>query len=185
MPAKRKPSKRSPKPAPAPKVKRRRGRPDFLPTKEQRELVKTLAAYRIPQDEMALQVINPGTGRPISETTLKSAFQEDIQIGYATGRVRLIAATMQSALGVVETVTEGGQVVRRVTKDGNITAQIWLGKSLYGMREAEAPAGAVKDHAMAIAADIPDEDKQQIDDARRVAFVMARGALLLKKAKGT
>ena len=115
-----------PSPSPAPSAsKRGRGRPPgdgFHPTQEQREFVKALIGYRIPEDEVCLLVINPKTRKPIAPMTLRKHFGEEIKTGFATGRMRIMAASFRSAIG---------------DKDhpGNVTAQIWLSKCLYGMRE--------------------------------------------------
>lgn len=170
MAAKRKPSKPSPKPAEKPK--RGRGRPEgtgFHPTDEQRSMVRAMAGYRIPQDEMCLLIINPKNKLPISLITLRKHFSEEIRQGYAHLKTRIMAATVRNALGEVEQLPDGRS---RVLREGNVTAQIWLGKTLLGMREkVDIEAPPVIDEA----------DDSTLDAARRVAFTMAMGAKLAEK----
>jgi len=182
MPAKRKPSKPSPKSALKPK--RSAGRPDFVPTEADRRTVQALAVYAIPQDEMCLHVINPQTGKPICINVLKKWFEHELAMGKAQGRSRVMAATFRNALGETETITEGDRVITRQTVPGNVTAQIWLGKTLYGMRESDpVPRGVPPDPAQAAAAGVPDEQATAISQARDVAFAMALGKKLLENKK--
>ena len=161
MPPKRKPTKPSPKPAakPKPAEKRGRGRPRFVPTQDHRDLVKAMAGYRMPQDEMCL-LVKHADGKPIALPTLRLHFREELDAGFASGKMRVMAATFRNAIG---------------DKDhpGNVTAQIWLGKTLYGMREqvvVEVPPPE------------PNAEENLLDAARRVAFTLAMGASLAKKA---
>jgi len=167
------PNKRSPKTRPKKALGLRpRGRPPgdgFKPTDEQRAVVTTCAGYRMPEDEIARVVINPKTGQPISKKTLIKHFRAELDNGFATIKMRVHAAMVRSACGV-----EG--------KDGkfdlppNVTAQIWLGKTLYGMREnvaVEVPAAATLG---------PEgQDGITLENARRVAFALSLGASIVEK----
>lgn len=186
MPKRKSRSKRSSAPAkgskakarPAAAAKRRTaGRPEFVPTDAQKNLVKSMAGYRIPQDEMALLVINPGTNKPISETTLKKVFAEELAQGYANLRVRIMAASVRSALGIVKQGPNGETIVEQ---QGNVTAQIWLQKTLYGAREPGRGPGDDQPPPPVMPGD---EGTPMLDAARRVAFVLARGAAQAKAAK--
>jgi hypothetical protein len=131
-----------------------------------------MAGYRMPQDEMALLIINPQTKRPISETTLKHHFADELAQGYASLRMRIMAATVRNALGEVR---QGPNGQAEVVRDGNVTAQIWLQKTLYGAREqvdVAAPAGIKAD-----------EEISTLDAARRVAFTLALGARIMREQK--
>lgn len=59
------------------------GRKRFQPDDKQRLTVSIMAACGMPHEEIARQVINPDTGLPISEKTLRSAFREDLDQGKA------------------------------------------------------------------------------------------------------
>ena len=170
------PSKPSRKPAAKPRVPHRatgkpRGQPPFTPTDEQRAMVKAAAGYRIPEDEICLVIINPRSKRPISGMTLRKHFADEIAQGYASLRIRIMAATVRNALGIV---TQGPDGKVTVEREGNVTAQIWLQKTLYGAREHVdvVPPTPVQTE---------DEELITLNSARRVAFTMALGARIVKQ----
>lgn len=79
----------APKRARKPKI----GRPEgtgYHPTKDQRGLVESLAGRGLPQDQIARLVLNPATGEPISETTLKVHFHNELQSGIAKANATVI-----------------------------------------------------------------------------------------------
>lgn len=126
-------------------------------------MVKMMAAYRVPQDEMAMAIINPNNSQPISETLLKQKFAAELKLGYLEGRNRIMAATFKSAT------------------EGNVTAQIWLQKVLYGFHEkmrVDLPGGPEKEGG-GVARD--PEEMDELERARRVAFVLAMGANMSKR----
>ena len=177
MPKKRKPSKPLQTPAAKPKPHRAtgkpRGRPEgtgFHPTDEQRAMVKAAAGYRIAEDEICKVVINPKTKRPISRTTLQQHFRDEIDQGYATLHIRIMAATVRNALGDIRQGPDGRT---EVVREGNVTAQIWLQKTLYGARElVDLPAPPITAEA---------DEMSEIEGARRVAFSMALGAHIVAR----
>ncbi len=130
-------------------------------------MVRSMAGFRMPQDEIAQVILNPKTHKPISERTLINHFKDELQQGYSQLKMRIYAASVRSAIG---------------DKDhpGNVTAQIWLQKTLYGARETTefglpgAPGAAFVD---------TNAETTMLDDARRVAFLMASGARVAKKTK--
>lgn len=179
MPKAKKPSttssarKKQRKPEAAPE-KRKAGRPPgsgaFTPTADQRAIVSLGASYKIPEDEIVQAIINPKTGKPISPVTLRKCFPEEIKQGFVKGKLRLMAATFQSATGVKGSGDNG-----KWELPPNVTAQIWLGKVLYGFKETvdvEAPPMA------------PTEGEQgelTLEAARRVAFTLSMGAAIAGK----
>ena len=54
------------------------GQPPFEPTKEQRRTVSILAGVGRPHKEIATLVINPRTGKPIDDVTLRLRFPEEL-----------------------------------------------------------------------------------------------------------
>lgn len=141
-------------------------------------MVEMMAAYKIPEDEMIKAIINPDSGEPISRTTLQKHFRKELDSGFVTGRMRIMAATFRSALGETETLQTSQGPVTKQTVPGNVTAQIWLQKVLYGLREKVDVGVPYAD------ADSGDEGDVTIENARRVAFTFALGARAIKaKAK--
>jgi hypothetical protein len=67
------------------------GQPPFEPTKEQRRLVSVLAGMGRPHKEIATLVVNPRTGKPIDDVTLRLRFPEELC--QAKAKVSLILGT--------------------------------------------------------------------------------------------
>lgn len=137
-------------------------------------MVLAAAGYRMPEDEIALVIINPQTKAPISPVTLRKHFAEEIAKGYATLKMRIMAATVRNALGVVKQGPNGEAIVE---SQGNVTAQIWLQKTLYGARELTEvipPTIPLADGEASVS---------DIDAARRVAFLMASGARAMQASQ--
>ena len=59
----------------------RSGRKTFVPSPEQRNNVKILAGLGIPQEQICLLVINPQTGKPLDEKSLRKHFNREITTG--------------------------------------------------------------------------------------------------------
>lgn len=53
----------------------------FIPIEEQARLVQGMVAFGIPEDDIALHVLNPQTGKPITAKTLRRAFRREIKTG--------------------------------------------------------------------------------------------------------
>jgi hypothetical protein len=132
------------------------GRPEFKPSADHRALVRELSAYGIPQDKIAILVINPETGIGISEVTLRKVFVEEIRTGLAEGQQQVI-----------------GSLFKNAVLSNNVAAQIFLAKARYGYRERDdghAPMVPEKDN----------DENTRIEKARRVAFMLAQGARAAK-----
>ncbi|HVA19348.1 MAG TPA: hypothetical protein VMU55_04165 [Solirubrobacteraceae bacterium] len=138
-----------------------------MPTDTERSMVEMMAAYKIPEDDMCKVLKNQHSGKPISRMTLRKHFAAQLDTGWVTGKMRLLAATFRDAIGEVRKRSDG---TTEIVRPGNVTAQIWLQKTLYGFRETmglEVPAAT---------ADEPGSDDVTLDNARRVAFQLALGA---------
>jgi hypothetical protein len=61
--------------------KRGRGRPSFEPTEDDRKRVETLAGYGLKQEGICMLVVNPHTGEPITDKTLKRHFERELAVG--------------------------------------------------------------------------------------------------------
>jgi hypothetical protein len=71
----------------------------FVPTQEQREIVKLLAGYAIPADEIVKAIRNPLTKRPIATSTLIRCFEHELEVGRAQVST-LLAAGLTKRLRV-------------------------------------------------------------------------------------
>lgn len=94
----------------------------FQPTKEQRELVKALTGFGIPQDQICMLVENSDTGKPISEPTLRSAFRKEIDTGKATADAQVARNLHKLACG---------------SGSGAVSAAIWWTKTRMGWKETQ------------------------------------------------
>jgi len=61
----------------------RSGRKSFVATPEQRNNVKILVGLGVPQAMICQLVVNPQTGKPLDEGTLKKHFPREIAVGAA------------------------------------------------------------------------------------------------------
>jgi len=58
-----------------------------------------MAACGMPHAEIARQIINPDTGLPISEPTLRSAFRDDLDAGKARANALVAQSLFKKATG--------------------------------------------------------------------------------------
>jgi hypothetical protein len=84
---------------------------------EQRESVKTMAGFGIPHKRIALTVINPRTGRPIDDETLRFAFRRELDLGMIEADTRVCESLFNQAV------------------KGNVPAAIWWTKARLGWKE--------------------------------------------------
>ena len=89
----------------------------FEPTKEQRDLVKLLAGYDIPEFRICKLIRNQHTRRCIAIQTLHKHFEEELEIGRET--MNAVCLTMLSS-----------QI-----RKGNMTAIIWYMKNQMGWKD--------------------------------------------------
>lgn len=92
------------------------GRPEFVPTEKDRELVKNMARCNMPQESMTLMVRWPN-GRPISVKTLRKCFREELISGHTEVGMQLVGAAYKKAMA------------------GDTGAICFLLKTGYGFRE--------------------------------------------------
>lgn len=89
------------------KTGRKRGRPEFVPTDEQRKLVDQLAGYGIPEPDIAKLVTNPQTKEPISPMTLRKHFREELDTGHVRSNQQVAGALFKNATTGTETYPGG------------------------------------------------------------------------------
>lgn len=156
-----------------PAGKRGAGKPPYEPTEQERFLVKMMAGCRLSQDEMVTQLINPRTKQPISPVTLRKVFENELRVGYANLKLRMIGASVRSAEGIRKLDKDGKETDEWILRPDS-TAQIWLQKVLFGMKETTDVL------LPPVAGDA--EGGSMLDAARRVAFTLAHGAQLARKS---
>lgn len=150
------------KPQPKPTEKRRPGRPEgegYHPTPEQRQLVKVMAGMGIPEDQMVAAVLNPVTKKPISPVTLRKHFREELNQGFVQANAAVGAGLFKNATVATETYPGGIPVAQ----------MFWLKCRARWQQNPERnlPPPPPADNAAELDAK---------DTARRLAFVLARGA---------
>jgi hypothetical protein len=112
--------------------KRGRGQPAFEPTDEQRNLVKLLAGFGIPQERICLVVNSPRTGRPITKETLERAFAHGLEVGS------------------IEMDSVCASMLATKVRQGNMTAIIWYMKNRMGWRDVVEQQGGVPQRVVEI-----------------------------------
>jgi hypothetical protein len=77
----------------------RSGRKKFVPTPDQREVVKLLAGRGILQEHIRRLIRNPQTGKPLSIKTLERAFATEIQTAKVELKLQVARFAMDTILG--------------------------------------------------------------------------------------
>lgn len=130
----------------------------FVPTDADRKRVQNASGLGIPNRMVAQFVINPETGRPITEKTLVKHFAKEIELGLAL-KSEAIAQTM-------------GQIATDPDHPKAVTAGIFWAKCKMGWREAdkvEAPTGPAPQVVIQVASEeegIRMRDRLGADSAR-------------------
>jgi hypothetical protein len=107
----------------------KRGRPPFVPTDEQRELVKQMAISKHPPEAMAAMILWPDTKKPISVRTLYNKFEREIFESRVRANNIAVGKLFQSVLS------------------GSVAAQIFWAKCQLGWRETVHVEATGKDGA--------------------------------------
>src|SRR5713101_174445 len=77
--------------------KRKVGRPPFVPTDEDRAVVKLLVACGMSQDRVCLR-IRGNDGKPISEATLKRHFAHELMVGKVEVETKVLTQFMAAIM---------------------------------------------------------------------------------------
>lgn len=80
-------------------MKRSVGHPPFVPTQEQRIVVRVMCACGMPQPIIARQTINPETGRGIDLKTLRKAFREELDDAKPVANAMVAQSLFKKATG--------------------------------------------------------------------------------------
>lgn len=153
-----------PSPKPGQEPKRKRGRPPedstFVPTAQDRGVVELCAGFGIPEDEVLRLVINPKTGRPISQNTLRKHFRAEVDRGRTTAKFKVIGGLFKNATTPTETYPGGIP-----------NAQIFWLKTQAGWKEAVDQPTAETNPLLE-----DGEEVNKLEIARRIAFTMIDAA---------
>lgn len=130
--AKKKPVRKPPKP----RIPVANPRDEFHPTAEQRQQVEAMVGFGLTQEQVAMMVTNPATGRGIHVQTLVSHFEREIEVGIAKANLAVVQSLHRNATGRPAEYNQAGQKIRDEVAP-NVTAQIWWTKARMGWREPE------------------------------------------------
>ena len=100
----------------------------FVPEDKHRELVRNMAGYGFPQDDIRLMVRNK-KDEPISRSTLKKHFEHELRVGKVTANYQVAGFLFKAA------------------KEGNISAIIFWLKTQAKWKEDTGAPGANEDDA--------------------------------------
>jgi hypothetical protein len=95
----------------------KKGQRKFIPTDDNRLAVRTMAGCGIPQDRIRQAIINPHTGRPVSQSTLGIAFAAELEAGGA--EMDALAA----------------KSLRKQIESDNVASTIWYQKNRWGWKD--------------------------------------------------
>jgi hypothetical protein len=148
----------------------RSGRKKFVPTPDQREVVKLLAGRGIPQEHIRRLIRNPQTGKPLSIKTLERAFATEIQ----TAKVEL---KLQVGRFIMDTILGRRPVNAKPIKNERVraTLAIFVAKTRLGWTVANRHQH-VRDPIDA------QDPRSSVQSLERLFNVLARRA---SKAEGT
>jgi hypothetical protein len=104
-----------------------------VPTKEQRDNVEALTGYGIPHEEICRLVINPRTGRPIDDKTLRRHFRCELETGYVKANAKVAQSLYHQATG-------GGDWTKAIP-----SCAIWWSKTRMGWKETSVNEHTGKD----------------------------------------
>ncbi len=138
------------------------GHPPFVPTNEQRIVVRVMCACGMPQPIIARQTINPETGRGIDLKTLRKAFREELDDAKPVANAMVAQSLFKKA------TSNGAQSVA--------AAIFWL-KTQAGWREPNpSDSYSAEDAAVAAQDAIAQAMTTSATDASHPAPVPAQGA---------
>jgi len=78
-------------------ARRWKGMPPFRPTAEQRQQVELMAGLGMTQEEVAVVILNPRTGKGISDKTLREHFRQELATGRSKVKAKVAASLFKKA----------------------------------------------------------------------------------------
>ena len=122
-------------------VRGRSGRKKFVATQDQRDIVKGLAGRAVPQALICRVIVNPQTGRPISEPTLRRAFRIEIDTGQTLVTAMVGSVLLSAALGTKPPC--GPPIKGDIAR---LKAAMFFLERRAGWTRGSAPQASGKDH---------------------------------------
>jgi hypothetical protein len=121
--------------------KGRSGRPQFIPTDEQRNAVKAMCAFGIPHDQICRTIRNPSTGRNISRPTMEKVFRNEIDTAQPELHARIGNFIARAILGQRQ---PNGEIIK--SERVRMRLAMFFAKTRMGWREpiAHEPVGQNK-----------------------------------------
>ncbi len=117
-----------------------------------------MTGYGIPQDEIVKLIINPDCGEPISQTTLRANFRQELDQGLVSANSRVMLGLFKNATTAVDGKYPGGIPVAQI---------FWL-KTRARWRTTDGPAPPPEAPM--------DAETSIVDAARRIAFALELAA---------
>ena len=74
-------------------------RPPFVPTKKDRDMVKAMVGYGVPEDDICKVIVNPQTGKPLSKPTLIKHFRRELDLGQLEANAKVAQSLFRKATG--------------------------------------------------------------------------------------
>jgi len=87
-------------------------RGELNPTDDQRRLVREMAVWGVPYQDIAQHIINPNTKKPIDRSTLTRNFREELDAGTAEANVKLASVGYLQAVGWPAEYDHEGNLIR-------------------------------------------------------------------------
>jgi hypothetical protein len=148
--------------------KGRSGRPQFIPTDEQRKTVKAMCAFGIPHDHICRIIRNPSTGRNISRPTMEKVFRNEIDTAQPELHARIGNFIARAILGQRQ---PGGEIIKSERVRARLA--IFFAKTRMGWREPIINEPVDQNKPV-----INDQNKQPSDDQKKQALEKQADALI-------
>ena len=132
----------------------RSGRKSFVATPEQRNNVKILVGLGVPQAMICQLVVNPQTGKPFDEGTLKKHFPREIAVGVAELHARMGSFMVANIFGM--TPPAGTQPIKNESSRAMLS--IFFAKTRMGWKETSILQHEGKDGGAIVWQSYPEDE---------------------------
>jgi hypothetical protein len=116
----------------------RKGNQAYEPNEDDRKRVEAMSSYGIPEEKIALVIINPRTNAPITAKTLRKYYREELDTGMVKADSQVAQSLFRKAVGAPaewKTLPDGTSVkVREEIKPDTVACIFWT-KARMGWRD--------------------------------------------------